>query len=67
MPDDGTAKGPYILRERYGNLGHPCDPRDRELAAKWRDRLRKRYDNGHTDETVPHTGDLRVRLTDGGC
>ncbi|HHV08931.1 MAG TPA: pyridoxamine 5'-phosphate oxidase family protein [Clostridiales bacterium] len=47
------------------NIGHPCDERNSELAAKLREVFSQWYYNGHTDESDPNTCILRIRLTDG--
>lgn len=47
------------------NIGHPRDERNADLMAKLRAAFAAWYDNGHTDESDPHTCILRVRLTDG--
>lgn len=46
------------------NLGHPHDERNVALMVTLRDAFSQWYDNGHTDESDPHTCILRVRLTD---
>lgn len=47
------------------NMGHPCDERNRTLAAKLREVFASWYHNGHVDESDPNTCILRIRLTEG--
>jgi len=47
------------------NIGHPCDGKNRTLAARLRDVFASWYHNGHIDEGDPDTCILRICLTEG--
>jgi general stress protein 26 len=47
------------------NLGHVLAERNTDIMVRIRAAFALWYDNGHTDESDPHTCLLRIHLTDG--
>lgn len=58
--------GEWFTAQGIGkNIGHPRETKNTELMDKLRTVFAEWYENGHTDESDPHTCLLRVRLTEG--
>lgn len=58
--------GEWLTAQGIGkNIGHPHETKNTELMDKLRAVFAEWYENGHTDESDPHTCLLRVRLTEG--